>query len=118
MSEYVTPSFPDHAMRRGAAWQREHRQPVFARVFAKSADGCKNCCGSGLVYLSFASAFLHDSPRIIAAGKSIGEKGERKIKYSPTTYFDGDGEFGKGWYAIDETVPFDCPLCGGDGKAR
>lgn len=116
MTNFIVPAFPEHAMRRGAAWQREHHQPVFARVFEQEGHGCKNCCGTGLVYLSFASAFLHDNPKVVATTKSIGDKGEKKVVNHPITYFEGNGEFGKGWYAIDETIPFDCPRCNGSGK--
>ena len=114
---FITPALPEQALRRGAAWEREYKMPVFARVLEQVTDpaACKNCAGAGIVYLSFASDFLYDTPKIVAQSKAVGEKAERKTSYKPLTYFEGNERFRKGWWVIAETAVFNCSFCEGKG---
>ena len=95
---YVTPYLPADAIQMARAHMAQMKMPAFTWAMSQDPTSCPNCGGNGLVYLRLA------------------EKGP--FKYPPTTrkaitWFDGDGQFGKGWYIIKDTQTFTCQKCKG-----
>jgi len=80
---------------------KDHPRPCFIRAVElddRYTGYCRNCAGLGVVLISFSdSGPFHDIPTT------------RK----PITFFDGDGQTGKGWYILGKTEEFTCPHCKG-----
>lgn len=77
-------------------------RPAFVKAMEHNLieGGCPNCGGVGVVYVVFAKAGpFHSAPT-----SGVG------------TWFDGDGRYGKGWYAVDRTLGYQCPECKGVPK--
>jgi hypothetical protein len=95
--KYVTPYLPDAALKTARDWERTHQMPAFIWAFNHDEPGtCPNCNGIGGVYLRLAKAGPFPSP---AYAKAV------------VTWFDGDGQFAKGWYVVGDTFAFPCPAC-------
>ena len=96
----VTPDLPIEARREMSDWENSgiyHR--AFVRVVEQYPNAeCKNCGGSGFVYVSFTRAGpFRDTP-----GHRLVEK---------LAWFDGDGIVGKGWYIVIKTSSYQCHHC-------
>jgi hypothetical protein len=85
-------------------WVKDHNMPVFVLALDRCNDpklhipACPNCDGMEMVYIRLAEAGPYKTP---GSGKNI------------STWYDGDGQYGKGWYIIDRTIGFECPHCKG-----
>ena len=86
---------------------RDHQSrglPAFHRIieYPPQADrpgvapSCQNCAGLGVVYVQFAKAGPFSSPN----GGLV-------------TWYEGDGVIGKGFYQIEKTEAYQCPVCKG-----
>jgi len=98
MGKIVTPYLPADAQREARSWMASGK-PAFIKAPERNwvEDGCPNCGGVGCVYVVFAARGpLHSPP-----ASEVG------------TYFDGDGQYGKGWYVVDRTMGYTCPECKG-----
>ena len=113
-SKYITPSVGKDIELRIQQWVKAKGKPAFIRVFRQSEDprDCKNCAGSGRIYVSYCAQGPWDAPSIVFSGRGANKKA------MPMTWFDGDGIHYKGWYCIEETVPYDCPRCHGVGRLQ
>ena len=100
---FSTPSVPDQAIREKKAWENRYKRPALISVFEQQqhARFCKNCAGMGAVYITFCEAGPSD---VVYSGKK------------PSTYFEGNGRFGKGWYLIGDTQAYKCGMCDGTGN--
>ena len=86
------------------AQERSERAPAFVRVLRHDPDAaCQNCAGYGVILISFCKYGPSDAPLT-----------NRKA----STYFSGNGHFGKGWYLIEQTLAIACPRCGQQHAAR
>ena len=100
---FVIPYLPKDAETASRAWMAGGK-PAFVKAIQRSEieNGCMNCAGLGVVYVVFA------------------DKGPLKTpvpaRYTPCTWFDGDGRYGKGWYVVDRTEGYTCPACLGKSK--
>lgn len=101
MITYVTPYLPDAAQRIAAEWKRSGKA-AFVRAYQRVADACPNCQGIGFLVLILADK---GPLRAAAAGKTV------------STWFDGDGQQGKGWYTVSDTRMITCPECKGLDRA-
>jgi len=104
---YVTPAYPRQALNDAKAW-KSGGKAVFARPFSQNdspnaVPHCKNCVGSGQVWITFCAD---------------GPYQNNPSQFKASTWFDGDMINGKGWYKIEKTVPYVCPLCNGSGTAK
>lgn len=98
----ITPYFPKEAYTQAKAYQAAHSMPVFTWAMEpEEKTDCDNCGGGGIVYLRLAERGPFSTPATTR---------------QPSTYFDGDGQFGKGWYVVKETMGFTCPKCKGIRK--
>jgi predicted RNA-binding Zn-ribbon protein involved in translation (DUF1610 family) len=101
---YITPYPPNDAIVAARNWMREHNQPVFILAMNQNLDPtlhiptCPNCDDVGFIFLRLAKAGPLKVPGSLA---------------EVSTWFDGNGQFGKGWYIIEKTLSFDCPECSG-----
>ena len=113
-SKYISPAVGKDIELRIREWEKAKGKPVFVRVFRQSEDGsdCKNCAGAGRIYVSYCAKGPWDAPSIVFSGRGANKKA------MPMTWFDGNGIYYKGWYVIEETVPYDCPRCNGRGKTN
>ena len=96
----VTPYLP----KMGIIAAREHiraGKPAFVRAYERVADGCPNCQDIGFVLLIRADSGPYTKFVPSGIGKVV-------------CWFDGDGEHGKGWYLIMDTLAYSCPKCGGN----
>ena len=96
----VTPYLPKH----GTIVAREHirsGKPAFVRAYERVEDGCPNCQEFGFVLLIRAESGPYT--KFVPSGKD-----------QVVCWFDGDGEHGKGWYLIMDTLAYPCPKCGGN----
>lgn len=96
----VTPYLP----KLGIIAAREHiraGKPAFVRAFERTPDGCPNCQGVGIVFLVRAESGPYT--------KFVPNGGAKVV-----CWYDGDGQYGKGWYLIMDTLPYVCPECGGN----
>ena len=94
----VTPYLPPEA----EAAKKNHeffKRPVFIRSLShnpRTLNYCPNCGGSGYVYITLIDK---------------GPFQHVPTTSSPITWFDGDGQYGKGWYVVEKTMGFACPEC-------
>lgn len=94
---YVTPYLPEIAQRIAADWRRSGKA-AFVRAFERNGEACPNCQGVGFLVL----VLCDKGPlRGAAMGKTV------------STWFDGDGTHGKGWYTVSDTRVITCPECKG-----
>ena len=92
----ITPYLPTEAYRTAKAHESQYHMPVFTwAMIPESAEDCKNCGGSGIVYMRLAERGPFGSP----------------TTHKVVTWFDGDGHLRKGWYIVKETMTFPCPKC-------
>lgn len=80
------------------------KKAAFVRAISHNPgqlEYCPNCGGGGWIYVTLCDSGPH---RYILTTKK------------PVTWFDGDGIFGKGWYVVDKTTPFECPECNKKGE--
>ena len=101
---YITPTLPTKANFDIATWRgRGKYHNAFIRPLVQ-IDGalCKNCVDDGHVRVSYCRAGPFASVPNHKAGETL-------------TWFDGDERSGKGWYIIQNTVSYDCPLCRPEG---
>ena len=91
----VAPYMPGEARVAAQAHERTGH-PAFVKAYEKSTSplACPNCQDVGAVMLTLAKAGPFKSP----PGGVI-------------TWFDGNEQYGQGWYVIDRTMQFDCPEC-------
>jgi hypothetical protein len=96
----VTPDLPIEARREMSDWERSSvNHKAFVRVVEQFPNAeCKNCGGSGSIYILFARG----GPFREAPGHRVGES---------LTWYPGDGMIGKGWYIIKETKCYQCHRC-------
>ena len=99
---YVTPYLAKDALAIARKWEAERRMPVLILAYDNIPGTCPNCSGIGLLYMKLTEK------------GPIGTPGDAKSVY---TWFDGNEQFGKGWYKVSDTMVFTCPKCGGI-KAR
>jgi hypothetical protein len=94
----ITPYFPVDAMAVARIHQNKNNQPVFTwSVNISDEPGeCPNCGGNGEIYMRLAER----GPYSFVPGSK-----------NAVTWYDGDGQFPKGWYVIQETMAFPCPKC-------
>ena len=98
----VTPYLPKDGSVIAKNWVREHNKPAFILAYDHCDDPklhiptCPNCNGVGFVYLYLADAGPYPAP---SAGNKV------------VKWYDGDGQFGKGWYTVDKSIGFLCPKC-------
>ena len=101
---HITPYLPKDAMVIAKQWAKDHNMPVFVLAYDHSDDpklhipSCKNCSGAEVIFL-----------RLIKAGPYKNNGSLKDI----STWYDGDGQYGKGWYIVDRTLAFECPACKG-----
>lgn len=70
--------------------------PVFMRVLAQTPAGkCKNCAGAGWLFITFCKNGPYKTPPAIDVG----------------TWWEGNGQFPKGWYTVEDTISYECPAC-------
>jgi hypothetical protein len=98
---YVTPYLPDAAQRIAAEWKRSGKV-AFVRAYQQVLDACPNCQGAGFLVLVLADK---GPLRAAALGKTV------------STWYDGDGQQGKGWYTVSDTRVITCPECKGLDRA-
>ena len=94
---FVTPYLPPIANRIATNWKRTGK-PYFVDAFERKADECPNCQGVGFVILVLAD---RGPLRTAAPGKLV------------STWFDGNGEYGKGYYTVSDKHVYTCPECKG-----
>ena len=94
----VSPFIGQQAAQRIRYWQRTERGPAFVRALSASgaAGECANCAGYGAVLISFCK---------------YGPSAQPLTNKKPSTFFPGNGEFGAGWYLIEQTLALACPTC-------
>ena len=96
---YVTPYLPPQGVQAAKSHKIATKRPVFIKAFLHDptmSNYCKNCGGGRRVVMNLI------------------EKGPYRdvpTTQNAITWFDGDGENGKGWYVIERTLSFDCPEC-------
>lgn len=102
MGSCITPYLPADAVRDARSWIAGGL-PAFQKAPEHNliAGGCPNCNGIGIVYVVFAKAGPYQSCPAVGVG----------------TWFPGDGKYGKGWYAVEKTLPYECPACKGKPKS-
>jgi hypothetical protein len=93
---HITPYLPQVGINTARNWIKSHQMPALVLAFDVQPNTCKNCGGNERVYLRLC-------------GK--GPYRSTFLNKKPFTYFDGNGQFGKGWYTVDMTEIFDCPAC-------
>ena len=98
----IIPTLPDIARAEAKAHIASGKLAVHRIVSPKMAAECPNCQDDGLVFVS-----------MLGAGPSKQPIGTSK----PSTYVEGDGYAKRGWYLIERTVSYSCPMCSGP-KAR
>jgi len=104
VTKAITPDMGGQAEQRIKYWERTEKAPAFVRVLGEDADAdCPNCAGYGAVLISFCKY-----------GPSAAPLTNKK----PSTYFPGNGRFGKGWNLIEQTLALPCPRCGQQHAAR
>lgn len=95
---FITPTYPKEAILTAKAWAASHNMPAFAMVIEMQPNvlyHCKNCTDLGILYLKLPSKGPFASPIL---GKVV-------------TWFDGNEAFGKGWYTVEQVLPYACPMC-------
>lgn len=97
---HVTPYLPKVGNLTARDW-RDGGKPAFVRAFEQRLDACPNCQGVGFVVLILADKGPLRSP---ALGRAV------------STWYDGDGVNGKGWYTVNNTICYTCPECKGVEK--
>ena len=96
---YVTPAYPPEATSAARQWEQSRGKPAILLAFARSTPlACENCNGVGAVYIRLCSHGPYNTPG-----------GLGKV----STWFEGDGQFRKGWYIVEKTLGFVCPKCKG-----
>ena len=101
---YITPAYPSVALQMAKNWQASHNMPVLAVAIDHQYKlQCKNCNGFGKVMMKFCSAGPFPNP---ISPKEV------------VTWFDGNGVYGKGFYVVEETRAFNCPLCSGQSSRQ
>ena len=94
----VTPYLPVDAKQEMRGWERG-KKPTFARVMEQYPNAkCKNCGDRGFIMVSYCGKGPTFAP-ITTAKASL--------------YFEGNAQFGKGWYQIERTISYICPHCKG-----
>jgi len=97
---FITPYLPKEAEDYARDWMRQHRQPAFVLAFENpgplSILVCPNCQGVGVLYIVLSESGPWKAP------------GNQK---TVSRWYDGDGQFGKGWYYISQTLAYKCPKC-------
>lgn len=91
----VVPYLPQDAQFVAKSWI-EGGKPAFVLSFEQNLEACPNCQGNEVVYLCLAEAGPYKLP---------------PVTRKPIRWFDGDGNFGKGWYIIKSTAAYRCPEC-------
>ena len=100
-SRHVTPYLPKAAESLVAARERTVKKPVLVLAMDVVNDlVCQNCGGGGKVYIKLTKAGPFQRPQTNQV----------------VTWFDGNGQYGKGWYIVEDTMVFDCPECHGGTK--
>lgn len=96
----ITPYLPKDAEVAARTWMRDKKQPAFIIAIDHTAStlACPNCNDLGAIYLKLCKSGPYQRP--------ISEK----IAY---VWYEGDSNFGKGWYVLDNTLAFACPECKG-----
>lgn len=85
---------PDRAMSDVKAWVFQGKRAAHRCVEDKPLAACKNCQDEGLVYVSFLGSGPSQQPITM---------------HKPSTYLDLVD--GKGWYLIENTTSYECPVC-------
>jgi len=101
----VVPDLPLQAKMEVRAWRKENKHnDAFHKVIEQlDVARCRNCGDYGQVLVSFTKAGpFRDVPN--------HKRGE------VITWFDGDGESGKGWYVVVMTKSYECHHCDNEGK--
>ena len=94
----VTPYLPAEATAAVKAHERGGH-PAFVKAYEQARNQlvCPNCQGVGFVMITLTEAGPYSSP------SSSGV----------ITWFDGNEQWGKGWYRVGKTLTYDCPKCKG-----
>lgn len=101
----VTPDISSQARLEVRTWKAENKcNNAFYKVIEQLDDAsCRNCGDYGQVLISFTRAGPFSNVPNHKKGESI-------------TWFEGDGECGKGWYIVVITKSYVCHHCDGISK--
>lgn len=99
---FVAPYLPQEAKDKIRVWEMNGKIAVQRIVPNSSSAKCKNCQDHGVVYVSF-----------LGKGPTKAPLTTKK----PSTYLEGNGRVGEGWYIVDTTVGYICPHCDGNPEA-
>ncbi len=96
----ITPYVPKNIERTAMDWMRGRNQPAFVLAYEEpgplSIPVCPNCQGVGVLYVALAESGPWKAPGNV---KTVSK------------WFEGNGQFGKGWYSINQTIAVECPEC-------
>lgn len=76
----------------------KYRGHAFVKAFPPQDEAtvsCRNCLDLGYIYV----VFCKDGPFKTPAAFGV------------STWYEGGPRAGKGWYKIDQTIAFSCPMC-------
>jgi len=92
---YITPYLPKIGEMAAQAWLNQNK-PCFIKAYHRHEGECPNCQGMGIVFLIRCDGGPYRSPSMKAC-----------------TWFDGNGQFGKGWYTFTpaDLLAYECPKC-------
>lgn len=92
----IIPTVPTLAQLQIRDWNGRGLQAFHRIVEPSTTSDCQNCGGMGVVYVQFAKAGPFSAPN----GGLV-------------TWCEGDAVAGKGFYAIEKTEAYQCPVCKG-----
>lgn len=96
---YVTPFLKPEDQAMLDTWMSGYKMPAFVLATDNYRAKCQNCCDFTVIYA-----------RLCSKGPfSVPPGGMRAI-----TWYQGDERFGKGWYIIEKSTYFNCPVCNAD----
>lgn len=96
---FVTPYLAAAAKHTVNNWQRQTKMPALVLAFDQAPTGCRNCSGIGKMFIRLCNAGPFQAP-----------------PHGVITWYEGNGQFGKGWYVVEDTIILECPECNGGVK--
>lgn len=94
----ILPTLPEIAKSDASAWNAQGKRVARRILDAPSHSACSNCAGLGEVIVSFLGAGPTKTPL---------------TSHKPSTYIKDEG-----WYLVEATKCYACPVCSGEQIVR
>lgn len=90
----IAPYLPKEGDYIAKEWERQGKLALVLG-YERSEGECPNCGGLSFVILKRCADGPYQAP----------------AQYGVSTWYDGDGQHGQGWYNVFDTFRYDCPEC-------